>query len=311
MKLKNVAVAVVALALAAGMTACGGSASSTAASSTSEAVSSSVAASSEAASSEAASSEAETESASSEAASSEAVSTEEAASADAATVTTVNAGKLTMSTNAAFPPYEMTTDAGDFEGIDIEVAGAIAKKLGLELQVDDMDFDAALLAAQNGKSDMVMAGVTVTDERLKVMDFSDTYAEGIQSIIVPEGSDIATADDLSGKAIGTQRGTTGYLYCTDDFGEENVIAYDDGLTAVQALNNGQVDAVVIDNAPAQEFVAANPGLKILDTAYAQEDYAIGVAKGNTQLLDAINGALEELQADGTLQAIVDKYITAE
>ena len=195
------------------------------------------------------------EAASSEAASSEAVSTEEAASADAAALTTVNAGKLTMSTNAAFPPYEMTTDTGDFEGIDIEVAGAIAKKLGLELQVDDMDFDAALLAAQNGKSDMVMAGVTVTDERLKVMDFSDTYAEGIQSIIVPEDSDIATADDLSGKTIGTQRGTTGYLYCTDDFGEENVIAYDNGLTAVQALNNGQVDAVVIDNAPAQEFVA--------------------------------------------------------
>ena len=264
-------------------------------------------ASTETVSSEAASSEA----ASSEAASSEAVSTEEAASADATALTTVNAGKLTMSTNAAFPPYEMTTDTGDFEGIDIEVAGAIAEKLGLELQVDDMDFDAALLAAQNGKSDMVMAGVTVTDERLKVMDFSDTYAEGIQSIIVPEDSDIATADDLSGKAIGTQRGTTGYIYCTDDFGEENVIAYDDGLTAVQALNNGQVDAVVIDNAPAQEFVAANPGLKILDTAYAQEDYAIGVAKGNTQLLDAINGALEELQADGTLQAIVDKYITAE
>ena len=258
---------------------------------------------------------ASTETVSSEAASSglllEAVSTEEAASADAAAVTTVNAGKLTMSTNAAFPPYEMTTDNGDFEGIDIEVAGAIAKKLGLELQVDDMDFDAALLAAQNGKSDIVMAGVTVTDERQKVMDFSDTYAEGIQSIIVPEDSDIASADDLTGKAIGTQRGTTGYIYCTDDFGEDNVIAYDDGLTAVQALNNGQVDAVVIDNAPAQEFVAANPGLKILDTAYAQEDYAIGVAKGNTQLLDAINGALEELQADGTLQAIVDKYITAE
>ena len=225
--------------------------------------------------------------------------------------TTVTAGKLTMSTNAAFPPYEMTTDSGDFEGIDVEVAGAIAEKLGLELQVDDMDFDAALLAAQNGKSDIVMAGVTVTDERQKVMDFSDTYAEGIQSIIVPEDSDIASADDLTGKAIGTQRGTTGYIYCTDDFGEDNVIAYDDGLTAVQALNNGQVDAVVIDNAPAKSFVEANPGLKILDTAYAQEDYAIGVAKGNTQLLDAINSALEELQADGTLQAIVDKYITAE
>ena len=258
---------------------------------------------------------ASSEAASSEAVSSEAASTEEAASseasADAAELTTVNAGKLTMSTNAAFPPYEMTTDSGDFEGIDIEVAGAIAEKLGLELQVDDMDFDAALLAAQNGKSDMVMAGVTVTDERLKVMDFSDTYAEGIQSIIVPEDSDIASVDDLAGKTIGTQRGTTGNIYCTDDFGEDNVIAYDNGLTAVQALNNGQVDAVVIDNAPAKSFVEANPGLKILDTAYAQEDYAIGVAKGNTALLDAINGALEELQADGTLQAIVDKYITAD
>ena len=248
------------------------------------------------------------EAASSEAASSEAVSTAEAAPA---ALTTVTAGKLTMSTNAAFPPYEMTTDSGDFEGIDVEVAGAVAEKLGLELQVDDMDFDAALLAAQNGKSDIVMAGVTVTDERQKVMDFSDTYAEGIQSIIVPEDSDIASADDLTGKAIGTQRGTTGYIYCTDDFGEDNVIAYDDGLTAVQALNNGQVDAVVIDNAPAKEFVEANPGLKILDTAYAQEDYAIGVAKGNTELLNAINGALEELKADGALQAIVDKYINAE
>ena len=260
---------------------------------------------------------ASSEAASSEAVSSEAASTEEAASseaeasADAAELTTVTAGKLTMSTNAAFPPYEMTTDSGDFEGIDIEVAGAIAEKLGLELQIDDMDFDAALLAAQNGKSDIVMAGVTVTDERQKVMDFSDTYAEGIQSIIVPEDSDIASADDLTGKTIGTQRGTTGYIYCTDDFGEDNVIAYDNGLTAVQALNNGQVDAVVIDNAPAKSFVEANPGLKILDTAYAQEDYAIGVAKGNTALLDAINSALEELQADGTLQAIVDKYITAE
>ena len=246
---------------------------------------------------------ASTETVSSEAASSEAVSTEEAASADAAAVTTVNAGKLTMSTNAAFPPYEMTTDTGDFEGIDIEVAGAIAKKLGLELQVDDMDFDAALLAAQNGKSDMVMAGVTVTDERLKVMDFSDTYAEGIQSIIVPEGSDIATADDLSGKAIGTQRGTTGYIYCTDDFGEDSVVAYDDGLTAVQALNNGQVDAVVIDNAPAQEFVAANPGLKILDTAYAQEDYAIGVAKPVSIMVDTFGTGVV---ADEKIEAAVEK-----
>ena len=231
-------------------------------------------------------------------------------SAAAGELTTVEAGKLTMATNAAFPPYEMTTDSGEFEGIDIETAQAIADKLGLELQIDDMDFDAALLSVQQGKADIVMAGVTVTDERKAVMDFSDSYATGIQSIIVPEGSDIASPDDLAGKKIGTQRGTTGYIYCSDDFGDENVVAYDDGLTAVQALNNGQVDAVVIDNAPAQEFIAANPGLKILDTSYAEEDYAIGMAK-NSPLEDAVNSVLEELKADGTLQAIVDKYITAE
>ena len=245
--------------------------------------------------------------ASSVAASSEAAST----SAAAAELTTVEAGKLTMATNAAFPPYEMTTDAGAFEGIDIDTAQAIADKLGLELQIDDMDFDAALLSVQQGKADIAMAGVTVTDERKNVMDFSDSYATCIQSIIVPEGSDIASPDDLAGKMIGTQRGTTGYIYCSDDFGDDAVVAYDDGLTAVQALNNGQVDAVVIDNAPAKEFVAANPGLVLLDTSYAEEDYAIGMAKGNTALEDAVNAALEELKADGTLQSIVDKYITAE
>ena len=241
---------------------------------------------------------------------SSAAASSEAASAAATELTTVEAGKLTMATNAAFPPYEMTTDACEFEGIDIETAQAIADKLGLELQIDDMDFDAALLSVQQGKADIVMAGVTVTDERKAVMDFSDSYATGIQSIIVPEGSDIASPDDLAGKKIGTQRGTTGYIYCSDDFGDESVVAYDDGLTAVQALNNGQVDAVVIDNAPAKEFVAANPGLVILDTSYAEEDYAIGVAKGSS-LKDAVNAALEELKADGTLQSIVDKYITAE
>lgn len=258
-----------------------------------------------------ASSAASSEAASSDAASSEAASSEAASETETAELSTVEPGKLIMSTNAAFPPYEMTTDSGEFEGIDIETAQAIADKLGLELQIDDMDFDAALLAVQQGKSDMVMAGVTVTDERQNVMDFTDSYATGIQSIIVKEDSDIASVDDLAGKKIGTQRGTTGYLYCSDDFGDENVVAYDDGLTAVQMLNNGQVDCVVIDNAPAKEFVAANPGLKLLDTAYVEEDYAIGVGKGNTELKDAINTALEELKADGTLQAIVDKYITAE
>ena len=262
-------------AAALALTACGGSASSTASSTASSAASS-----------------------------------EAASTSAAAELTTVEAGKLTMATNATFPPYEMTTDSGEIEGIDVDTAKAIAEKLGLELQIDDMDFDAALLSVQQGKADIVMAGVTVTDERKAVMDFSDSYATGIQSIIVPNGSDIASPDDLAGKKIGTQRGTTGYIYCSDDFGDDAVVAYDDGLTAVQALKNGQVDAVVIDNAPATEYVAANPGLVILDTSYAEENYAIGMAKGSA-LEDAVNAALEELKADGTLQSIVDKYITAE
>ena len=262
-------------AAALALTACGGSASSTASSTASSAASS-----------------------------------EAASTSAAAELTTVEAGKLTMATNATFPPYEMTTDSGEIEGIDVDTAKAIAEKLGLELQIDDMDFDAALLSVQQGKADIVMAGVTVTDERKAVMDFSDSYATGIQSIIVPNGSDIASPDDLAGKKIGTQRGTTGYIYCSDDFGDDAVVAYDDGLTAVQALKNGQVDAVVIDNAPATEYVAANPGLVILDTSYAEEDYAIGMAKGSA-LEDAVNAALEKLKADGTLQSIVDKYITAE
>ena len=249
--------------------------------------------------------------ASSSAASSSAASSEAASSSAAAELTTVESGKLTMATNATFPPYEMTTDAGTIEGIDIDTAQAIADKLGLELQVDNMEFDSSLLSVQQGKADIVMAGVTVTPERQNVMDFSDSYATGIQSVIVTNDSEIATLEDLSGHLIGTQRGTTGYLYCTDDFGEDSVIAYDSGLTAVQALNNGQVDCVVIDDAPAQAYVAANPGLKLLDTAYVEESYAIGIGKGNTELKDAINTALEELKADGTLQAIVDKYITAE
>lgn len=232
---------------------------------------------------------------------------------ETASFTTVEDGKLTMATNAQFPPYELVSDGEGyegtgFEGIDVELAYALAQKLGLELQIDDMDFDGALVAVQNGKCDVVLAGLTYNEERDLVMDFTDTYANGVQVVIVPEDSDITTLDDLAGKKIGTQRGTTGYIYTSDEFGDDAVSAYDDGATAVQALMNGQVDCVVIDNAPAQEYVKANEGLKILDTEYANEDYCIAVDEGNTALLDALNTALDELQADGTVQAILDKYI---
>ena len=223
---------------------------------------------------------------------------------------TLEEGKLLMSTNAAFPPYEMTTDDGGYEGIDVEIATAIAKKLGLELEILDMDFDAALLAVNEKKSDIVMAGVTVNEDRKVVMDFTDSYAQGVQVIIVKEGSTVTDENMGEGK-IGAQRGTTGAIYTSDDFGEDHVTTYDTGASAVQALLNDQVDCVVIDKAPAEEFVKANPGLTILETEYAVEDYAIGCDKGNTALVTAINGALKELIADGTVANIVAKYISAE
>ena len=240
-----------------------------------------------------------------------------AVSSDYGDFTVVEEGKLHMSTNAAFPPYEMTTDDGGFEGIDVEVAAAIAEKLGLELVVDDMGFDAALTAVQTGQSDIAMAGITVTEDRQEVMDFSDSYATGVQVVIVKEDSPIQTIDDLANaEMIGCQAATTGYIYASDTpenggYGEDHVTAYENGALAVMALVNGQIDAVIIDNEPAKAFVAQNEGLKILDTPWVEEEYAIGVAKGNTDLLNAINAVMAELKADGTFQSIVDKYITAE
>ncbi len=228
----------------------------------------------------------------------------------AAAFTTLEEGKLIMSTNAEFPPYEMTDDDGSYIGIDVEIATAIAQELGLELEIMDVDFDAALLAVQENKSDIVMAGVTVDEDRKLVMNFTDSYATGKQVIIVKENSDV-TNDNLGEKMIGTQRATTGNIYASDDYGDDHVTAYDNGATAVQALINGQVDCVIIDNAPAQEYVKANPGLKILETEYVMEEYAIGVGKTNTALVEAINEALKTLTDNGTVQTILDKYISAE
>lgn len=218
--------------------------------------------------------------------------------------------KLIMGTNAAFPPYEYY-EGDKIIGIDAEVAALIAEKLGMELEIKDMDFNGIISAVQNGVVDIGVAGMTVNEDRLLSVDFSTSYAKGVQVVIVKEGSDIATIDDLAGKLIGVQEATTGDIYSTDDFGEENVKRYTNGAAAVAALQSGIVDAVIIDNEPAKAFVAANDGLTILETAYAEEDYAIAVAKGNTELLDKINNALAELTADGSIQAIIDKYIPAE
>ena len=223
---------------------------------------------------------------------------------------------LTMATNAAFPPYEYYDDeTGEVTGIDVEIASAIADKLGLELQIDDMDFDSALVAVQNGSSDVVLAGLSYSEERDEILDFTDSYATGVQVVIVKEGSDV-TLDNLGEKMIGTQRGTTGYIYASDTpenggYGEDHVSGYDNGATAVQALVNGQVDAVIIDEAPAKEYVAANEGLTILPGNWVEEQYCAAVNEGNEALLNAINTALNELIEDGTVEEIIAKYISAE
>ena len=237
--------------------------------------------------------------------------------------TTLEEGKLIMVTNASFPPYEMTDDDNNIIGIDPEIAQAIADKLGLELVIDNIDFDAALISVQEGRADVMLAGLTYNADRDLVMDFTDPYATGVQVIIVREGDTTiaGTNDDLQlvdadGNVlediqIGVQRGTTGELYCQDAHGVDHVTSLDNGSVAVQALLNGQVDCVVIDNGPAQEYVAATPGLEILEGAYVVEDYCAAVDEGNTALLEAVNTALNELIDDGTVQSIMDKYIAAE
>ena len=224
---------------------------------------------------------------------------------------------LTMATNAEFPPYEYMED-GKIVGIDAEIGAAIAEKLGKELVIENVDFDSLIPGVQTGKYDFVMAGMTVTEDRKEQVNFSQTYATGVQVIIVKEGSSITTADDLfaegANNKIGVQLATTGDLYCTWDIEDEGlgtVERYNKGEDAVMALNSGKVDCVVIDNEPAKVFVANNPGLKILDTEYITEDYAIAVSKDAPELLADIDKALGELIAEGTAQAIIEKYIPAE
>lgn len=216
---------------------------------------------------------------------------------------------LKMGTNAAFPPYE-SKEGEDIVGIDVDIAKAIANELGAELEIVDMEFDSIITSVNQGEVDFGMAGMTITDGRKEEVDFTDGYATGIQVVIVPEDSDINSIEDLEGKKIGTQIGTTGAIFAADEYGEDNVITYSKGADAILALG-GDVDAVIIDNEPAKTFVSKNEGLRILDTEFTVEDYAIAVKKGNTELVDDINAALAKLSADGTIDEIISNYIKAE
>ena len=230
--------------------------------------------------------------------------------APAAELETVQKGKLVMVTNAEFPPYEFH-DQNAIVGIDVEIAGAIAEQLGLELEIEDIAFDSIIPEIVSGKADIGAAGMTVTEDRKQNVDFSDTYAHATQVIIVKEDSEIKGVADLEGKIMGVQQGTTGDIYVSGDYGDEAVERYAKGMEAVQALAQGKVDAVVIDGEPAKQYIKEVAGLKIIDESYTDEDYAIAIKKGNTAMVEAVNAALAELKSEGKLDEIVAKYIQAE
>ena len=230
--------------------------------------------------------------------------------APAAELETVQKGKLVMVTNAEFPPYEFH-DQNAIVGIDVEIAGAIAEQLGLELEIEDIAFDSIIPEIVSGKADIGAAGMTVTEDRKQNVDFSDTYAHATQVIIVKEDSEIKGVADLEGKIMGVQQGTTGDIYVSGDYGDAAVERYAKGMEAVQALAQGKVDAVVIDGEPAKQYIKEVEGLKIIDESYTDEEYAIAIKKGNTAMVEAVNAALAELKSEGKLDEIVAKYIQAE
>ncbi len=277
---KRVLALAMAVCMTAALTACGGSTKETTAAATEAATTAA----------EAAENNAETE-------------------ATEAAEATESKGTLVMATNAEFPPYEYH-DGGEIVGIDVEIARAIATEMGMDFEVEDIAFDSIIPEVTSGKADFGAAGITITEDRKQSVDFSEPYATATQVVIVQEGSEIQAVDDLEGKTIGVQLGTTGDIYVEDVEGATTE-RYNKGFEAVQALSQGKIDAVVIDSEPAKVFVAENEGLKILDEAFTTEEYAICVKKGNTELLDGINAAIAELKASGELQAIVDKYISAE
>ncbi len=219
-----------------------------------------------------------------------------------------DAKKLIMCTNAEFPPYEFK-EGGEFAGIDVECARLIGSKLGYEVEILDIAFDSLIPTVMSGKADFAMAGMTVTEDRLKNIDFTHTYQTAVQTIVVPSDSSIKSADDLSDKKIGVQTGTTGDIYCTGDFGDAALARYPKIIDGFQAMKAGKVDACVVDDQVAKSIVASDSGsFKILETAYANEEYAIAVKKGNTELLNKLNGVIDEIKSNGELKKIIDKYI---
>lgn len=220
-----------------------------------------------------------------------------------------NSKKLLMVTEATFPPYEYMENS-KIVGIDPEIVGEIAKNLGYTLEIQDMKFDSVILAVQTGKADIAASGITVTADRKKQVNFTVPYVTAAQVIIIPKKSTIKTPDDLKGKRIGVQQGTTGDTYVKKYIGEPE--RYDNGALAVAALRAGKVDAVVLDSEPSKVHVSEYPNeIMLLPVALTQEEYAFALNKNNTKLLKGFNDELIKMRASGRLQQILDKYLNKE
>ena len=218
---------------------------------------------------------------------------------------------IVFGTNAEFPPFEFVAATGvidQYDGIDMAIAKQIGEMNGIDVAIENMEFDSLIVALSNGQIDAVIAGMTVTDERAKAVDFTTPYYTATQVMIVPEDSDITSAADMADKRIVVIQGYTGETVVKDlGFAYE---AFKKGTEAILELVNGKCDVVVIDSATADKYVADNPGLKIVtdDSAFADEQYAMAVAKGNTELLNLLNSSIEQMLADGTVAALSAQYL---
>ena len=228
------------------------------------------------------------------------------AAAAVAEIKTLEEGKFIYATSPDFPPFESTDDDGNVIGIEPDILAIICENLGLAAEPYSIDFDSALVAPSAGKADAVVSGVTVREDRKASMDFTIPYVTIIQAVVFKDGSDI-TMDNIQDKVIGVQSGTTGQIEAVDRYGEDHVAAYDKYSLAFQALQNGQVDCIMVDDMVGAAYVKQIPGLTMISSGFDAEEFAFGFGKGNTELVDAFNAELQKLIDDGTIEQIILKW----
>ena len=228
------------------------------------------------------------------------------AAAAVAELKTIEEGKFIYATSPDFPPFESTDDDGNVIGIEPDILAIICANLGLTAEPYAIDFDSALVAPGAGKADAVVSGVTVKEERKNSLEFTIPYVTIVQGVVFKTGADI-TMDNLGEKMIGVQSGTTGQIEAVNNFGEDHVLAYDKYSLAFQALQNGQIDCIMVDDMVGNAYIKQIPGLEMISTGYTPEDFAFGFSKDNVELAQAFSDELQKLIDDGTIEQIILKW----